>query len=145
MVNYHLMDTYENIKFINNYYYIFSRDKYIFLPNETKDISIYLIFYIKNDKLLHINIDDRLASIFNLSNYFYTNNNKITLTLNFINKTNKTIIINKDEKFIKFIEIPKTDFNIYNNNVNKNKNKNINDLINESNIELKNNNLLFYD
>lgn len=145
MNSFHAMDIPENIEFINNTYYIYSHNKYIFKPNETIDIPIYLRFYIKSDYLLFINIDERLQSIFTLNQNIFINKNSFNLTLSITNKTNKTIIINKNEKFIKFLYDYSLNINKYLSIIDKLKNKNINNLITDNIIELTNNNLIFYN
>lgn len=146
MINYHSMDIPENIEYINNIYYLYSREQYIFQPYENKVISIYLVFNIKRDNFIYFNVDNRLQSIFNLDKYIFTDpNNKFTVSLEIYNKTNKTIIINKNEKFIQFYSDYLTNDDKYYTRINKEKNKNINDLIFENVIELKNNSIIFFN
>ena len=145
MINYHSMDVPENIKYLNNIYYLYSREKYIFQPYENKIISIYLVFNIKKDNFIYFNVDNRLQSIFNLDKYIFTINNKFTVSLEIYNKTNKTIIINKNEKFLQFYLDYLSNVDKYDKKINKEKNKNINDLIFENAIELKNNSMIFFN
>ena len=138
------MDVPERIEYNNNIFYIYSREKYNFQPYECKIIYIYLIFYKKSDKFLYFNLDDRLQSIFNLNQYIFKDDIKNTLSLEIHNKTDKNIIINQNEKLFKISSDYIIQMNKYIKQIDNIKNKNINDLISDKNIELSNNNLLFY-
>lgn len=149
MIQIHRLDNQNTIELnsSNQYYDIYSDNKYIFLPNEIKQIQINIKTATYNDRFLYFLMNDKLQSIFNIINNnnldFYSINGYIVLDIQ--NKTDKTIIINSYQKFI----ILHSDYLFNKSKINqiilKNNKKNINNLIFDHKIELKNNNLIFFN
>jgi hypothetical protein len=146
MVSYSLIDT-SNYKLVNdseNNIYIKTYQHLIFQPNETKNISIPYIFYINNSNFLYFLMNNNLESIFDIVNSIYSTKMEVkNINLLIYNKTNKTIIINENEKFIKICENNIFDLNNIKKKIERIKNKNINNIIFENIIELQNNVLTY--
>jgi|LakMenE01Jun11ns_1017448.scaffolds.fasta_scaffold9811884_2 hypothetical protein len=148
MIQIHRLDNQNTIELnsSNQYYDIYSDKKYIFLPNEIKQIQINIKTATYNDRFLYFLMNDKLQSIFNIINNsldFYSINGYIILDIQ--NKTDKNIIINSYQKFITL----HSDYLFNKSKINqiflKIYKKNINNLIFDHNIELQNNNLIFFN
>jgi hypothetical protein len=148
MIQIHSIDNQNTIELnsSNQYFDIYSDDKYIFLPNEIKNIKINIKTATYNDRFLYFLLNDKLQSIFNILNnsldLFAINGN---IVLEIYNKTDKTIIINSHQKFFTLHSDYLFNKNRISSIITKNNKKNINNLIFDHKIELKNNNLIFFN
>lgn len=146
MVSYSLIDS-SNYNLTNdseNNIYIKSYQKLIFQPNETKIINIPYIFYIKYSYFIYFLMNNNIESIFDIVNNTYSTNLEVkNINLLVHNKTNKTIIINENENFIKICEDNLSQLNIIKKKIERLTKKNINIIVFENIIELKDNILIY--
>ena len=94
MIHIHSIDNQSSIELnsSNQCFDIYSDNKYIFLPNEIKNIKINIKTATYNDRFLYFLLNDKLQSIFNIINSsldLFSINGFIILDIH--NKTNKTI------------------------------------------------------
>jgi hypothetical protein len=89
-------------------------------------------------------MNNNIESIFDIVNNTYSTNLEVkNINLLVHNKTNKTIIINENENFIKICEDNLSQLNIIKKKIERLTKKNINIIVFENIIELKDNILIY--